>query len=58
MHLVYSKKSSAFEEVELSNISALREVGRDRAHHPHDVFQDFRGRPPSSHALFESYGFA
>ena len=48
---------SVFEEVdrELSNISALREVGRDGAHHPHDVCQDFRGRPPSSHALFESY---
>ena len=28
------------------------------ARHPHDVFQDFRGRPPSSHALFKSYGFA
>ena len=28
------------------------------ARHPHDVFQDFRGRPPSSHALLKSYGFA
>ncbi|XP_067042625.1 uncharacterized protein [Acropora muricata] len=57
----------AFEEVELSNRSALREVGRrfrdtvlasGGARHPHDVFQDFRGRPPSSHALLKSYGFA
>ena len=29
-----------------------------RARHPENVFQDFRGRPPSSHALFKSYGFA
>lgn len=57
----------AFEEVELSNRRALSEVGRrfrdtvlasGGARHPHDVFQDFRGRPPSSHALLKSYGFA
>lgn len=58
---------SAFEEVGLDNRSALREVGkrfRDTvlasggARHPLDVFQDFRGRPPSSDALLKSYGIA
>ena len=75
---------SAFEEVELSNRSALREVGRTCVSYEtllaryegsvificyqciiralflssHGVFQDFRGRPSSSHALFKSDGFA
>ncbi|KAM7427756.1 hypothetical protein ABFA07_021165 [Porites harrisoni] len=56
---------SAFVEVGLNNRNALREVGRrfretvlasGGARHPSDVFQDFRGRPPSPDYLLRSYG--